>query len=96
MTISCLSFEANPVDVFIVQVYMQILEYNVEEVEKLYTEIWHIIHQEGCRKVSVIVMGDFNSKRCEQKAVGAYDLGRRNDRGRMLINLCPTARFGGN
>ena len=51
----------------------------------------HIIHQEGRSQLNVILMGDFNSIAGEgstDKVVGPFVLCKRNERGKMLINVC--------
>ena len=62
-----------------------------DEIEKLHEEISEILHKEGRGQVIVIVMGDFNSIMGEEstdKVVGPFGLGRKNDRGKMLIDFC--------
>ena len=62
-----------------------------DEIGKLYEEISEILHQEGRGQENAIVMGDFNSimgKESTDKVVGPFGLGRRNERGKMLIDFC--------
>ncbi|XP_026476325.1 craniofacial development protein 2-like [Ctenocephalides felis] len=50
-----------------------------------------MLSQEGKGKVNVVIMGDFNAvvgNGSEEEIVGKYGLGRRNDRGNMLIDFC--------
>jgi hypothetical protein len=78
-----------PVDIDLVQVYMPTT--NHDEIKKLYDEISEILHQEGRSQVNAIVMGDFNSivgEGSTDKVVGPFKLGKRNERGKMLINFC--------
>lgn len=61
---------------------MPTLDYNDEEIEKMYGAISEVLHQEGRGKVNTIIMGDFNSvvrEGCESKIGRKYGLGRRNE-----------------
>ena len=61
-----------------------------DEIEKLYEEISEILHQEGRGQVNAIMMGDFNSivgEESTDKVVGPFGLGRKNERGKMLIDM---------
>ena len=56
----------------------------------MYYEISDILHQEGRGQVNAIMMGDFNSivgERSTDKVVGPFGHGRRNERGKMLIDF---------
>ena len=81
---------ATPVDMAIIQVYMPTTAYEDEDIEQIYEQIENIISkQKG--NTNVIVMGDFNASVGEgndEKVVGKYGLGKRNDRGQMLIEFC--------
>ena len=82
---------AKPVDIVLVQMYMPTTNHDDGEIEKLYEEINEILHQEGRGQVNAIVMGDFNSivgDESTDKVVGPFGLGRRNERGKMLIDFC--------
>ncbi|XP_026482140.1 craniofacial development protein 2-like [Ctenocephalides felis] len=83
--------KAEPVDVMVMQVYMPTSNHDEAEVEQIYERIDEMLSQEGKGKVNVVIMEDFNGvvgNRSEEKIVGKYGLGRRNDRGNMLINFC--------
>ena len=64
--------------------------YENEDIEQIYEQIENIISkQKG--NTNVIAMGDFNASVGEgndEKVVGKYGLGKRNDRGQMLIEFC--------
>src|SRR6478736_1080161 len=81
--------KANPVDMVIVQAYLLTTDYEDEEVEKLYDQLEEILgKQKGTD--NVIVMGDFNAVVAEGKedrVVGKFGLGKRNDRGERLIEF---------
>src|SRR6476469_9680538 len=81
---------ANPVDMVIVQAYLPTTDYEDEEVEKLYDQLEEILgKQKGTD--NVIVMGDFNAavgEGKEDRVVGKYGLGKRNDKGESLIEFC--------
>jgi hypothetical protein len=56
----------------------------------MYGDISEIQHQEGRGQVNDIVMIDFHSivgERSTYKVVGPFALGKRNERGKMLINF---------
>lgn len=62
---------------------------NDAEIENIYDETGEIQHQEGTGQVKANHI-DFNNiiEGCERMIVDDYGLGRKNDRGRMLINFC--------
>ena len=81
---------AKPVDIVLVQVYMPTTNHD-DKIEKLYEEISEILHQAGRCQMKAIVMGDFNSivgEGSTNKVVGLFGLGKRNERGKMLIDFC--------
>jgi len=80
-----------PVDIVLAQVYMPTTNHDDIEIEKLYEEISEILHQEDRDQVNVIVMGDFNSivgEGSTDKVERPFGLGKRNERGKMLIDFC--------
>ena len=86
---------AKSIYIVLVQVYMPTTNHD-DEIEKPYDEISAILHQEGRGQVKAIVMGDFNSivgDRSTEKAVGLFGLGRRNERGKRLIDFCKQHDF---
>ena len=74
----------------IVQAYLPTTDYEDEEVEKVYDQLEEILgKQKGTD--NVIVMGDFNAvvgESKEDRVVGKFGLGKRNDRGTRLIEFC--------
>ncbi|XP_026467799.1 craniofacial development protein 2-like [Ctenocephalides felis] len=83
--------KAEPMDVMVVQVYMPTSSHDEVQVEQIYEQIDEMLSQEGKGKVNVVIMGDFNAvvgKGSEEKIVGKYGLGRRNDRENMLVDFC--------
>src|SRR5437867_6402342 len=61
-----------------------------DEVEEIYEQIERIISKQK-RNTNVIVMGDFNAivgEGSDEKVIGKYGLGKRNDRGEMLSDFC--------
>jgi len=74
----------------VIQVYAPTSTYPDEVAEAMYEDIAKAIHATTKAHYNV-VMGDFNAKvgvqeRGETK-IGSYGLGRRNQRGRMLVNF---------
>jgi hypothetical protein len=87
---------AKPVDIVLVQVYMPTTNHDDNEIQKLYEEISEILHQEGRGQVNAIVIGDFNSimgEKSTYKVVGPFGLGKRNERGKMIIDFCKQHNF---
>src|SRR6476469_10291336 len=82
--------KADPVDMVIVKAYLPTTDYEDEEVEKLYDQLEEILgKQKGTD--NVIVMGDFNAvvgEGREDRVVGKFGIGKRNDRGERLIEFC--------
>src|SRR5437867_10692556 len=79
-----------PVDMVLIQVYMPTTTHEDDEVEEMYEQIERIINkQKG--NTNVIVMGDFNAsvgEGSDEKVIGKYGLGKRNERGEMLSSFC--------
>jgi hypothetical protein len=66
-------------------------EYEDDEVEELCNVIEEILEEDGKGKTNTIIMGDWNSvvgDKAHHNTVGPYGLGRRNQRGQMLIDFC--------
>src|SRR6478609_3391860 len=82
--------KADLVDMVIVQAYLPTTDYESEEVEKLYDQLEEILgKQKGTD--NVIVMGEFNAvveEGKEDRVVGKFGFGKRNDRGERLIEFC--------
>src|SRR6476661_9971545 len=85
-----IKLNAEPVDVVIIQVYMPTTEHDDEEVDQMYEQIEELIKkQKG--KDNLVVMGDWNAvvgEEGEEKVVGKYGLGERNERGEKLVEFC--------
>src|SRR6476661_6816798 len=88
--IMIVKIKADPVDMVIVQAYLPTTDYEDEEIEKLYDQLEEILgKQKGTD--NVIVMGNFNAvvgedkEDKEDRVVGKFGLGKRNDRGEKLI-----------
>jgi hypothetical protein len=70
---------------------MPILEYEDDEVAELYDIIEDILEVDGNGETNTITMGDWNSvvgDKAHHNIVRPYGLGRRNQRGQMLIDFC--------
>jgi exonuclease III len=81
---------AEPKDVVFIQVYMPTSAHTDEEVEDLYSQIEEMIRREE-KDSWIILMGDMNAvvgEGKEDKIVGNFGYGVRNDRGDMLVNFC--------
>src|SRR6476469_774953 len=87
--------KADPVDIVIVQAYLPTTDYENEEVEKLYDQLEEILgKQKGTD--NVIVIGDFNAvveEGKEDRVVGKFGFGKRNDRGERLIKFCKSQKL---
>ena len=73
------------------QVYMTTLEHEDDEVEKLYDTIEEIHEEDGKGYTDSIIVGDWNSVVGDESywnIVGSHELGKQNQRGQMLIDLC--------
>jgi hypothetical protein len=71
-------------------------EYEDDEVEGLYDIIEEIIEEDGKGATNTIIMGDWNSvvgDKAHHNNVGSYGLGRRNQKGQMLIDFCERYGF---
>src|SRR6218665_420495 len=84
------TIRAHPVNIVIMQVYMPTTAHEEDEVDSIYEKIEERL--EGIKgKEYVIVMGDWNASVGEggqEKCVGQYGLGKRNERGDKLIEFC--------
>jgi hypothetical protein len=66
-------------------------EYEEDKVEELYDIIEEILEEDRKSATNTIIMGDWNSvvgDKAHHNIVGPYGLGRRNQRGQMLIDFC--------
>ena len=88
--IIAIKLKVEPVNVLIVQVYMPTLEYEDDEVEKLYDTTEEILEENGKGDTNII-LGDRNrvvGDKAYRNIVGSHGLGRRNHRGQMLTDFC--------
>jgi exonuclease III len=79
-----------PVCTVIIQVYLPTTDAEEEEVNALYEQIEDLLKRQRGRD-NVIVMGDWNANVGEgkdEKEVGTFGLGKRNDRGEKLVEFC--------
>jgi exonuclease III len=94
--IIAVKFKAEPVSILIVQVYMPTSDYEDNEVEEMFDIIEEILEEDGKGETNTIVMGDSNSvvgNKAHHNTVRPYGLGRRNQRGQMLIDFCERNGF---
>ena len=79
-----------PVDLVVVVVYMPTSDYLDEEEEELYDRIEEKLAT--CKgKDYLMVLGDINATVGEEKVLNVvenYGLGKRNTRGKMLVDFC--------
>jgi hypothetical protein len=83
--------KAEPVSILIVQVYMPISDHEDDKVEDLYDIIEEILEEDGKGATNTIIMEVLYSvvgDKAHHKIVGPCGLGRRNQRGQMLIDFC--------
>jgi exonuclease III len=81
---------AEPKDVVLIQVYMPTSAHTDEEIEDLYSQIEELIRREE-KDSCIVVMGDMNAvvgEGKEDKIIGKFGYGVRNERGDMLVNFC--------
>jgi hypothetical protein len=65
--------------------------YENDEVEKLYDASEEILEEDGKGDTNRIILGEWNSVVADEiyrNIVGSHGLGRRNHRGKMLIDFC--------
>ena len=78
--------QAEPADFFIIQVYMPTSTHEDNEVEEMYEQLDYLIKAEK-GNTNLIVMGDWDciiGEGQDEKEVGAFGLGTRNERGERL------------
>jgi hypothetical protein len=88
--IIAVKLKAEQGNILITQVYMPTSECE-EEVEELYDIIEEILKEDGKGKTNTFIMGVWNSvvgDKAHHTIVGPYGMGRRNQRGQMLIDFC--------
>ena len=82
--------EAKPFNTNVMQVYAATQDHDGEEIEKFYQQIQNGIKYAKSNEV-ICIIGDLNAKvgnERYQNIVGMHGLGRRNERGELLIQLC--------
>ena len=87
--------KADPVDIVLLQVYMPTTEAEDEEIELMYEQIEELIKKEKATD-QVIIMGDWNAvvgEGREEKEVGEFGLGKRNERGQALVDFCKRSKM---
>ncbi len=85
-----IKLSAEPVDIVVVQVYMPTTEHEDEEIEMMYEQLEEILSKQKGTDC-VVVMGDMNAvvgEGRDEKEVGKFGLGQRNDRGERLVEFC--------
>jgi endonuclease/exonuclease/phosphatase family metal-dependent hydrolase len=83
--------QAEVINIFIIQVYMQTSGHEFDEVEALCDIIEVNLEEDGKGNTSTITMGDWNNVVGDESYgnfVGSHGLGIMNNRGQMLINFC--------
>jgi exonuclease III len=86
-----IKLQAEPINIFMIQVYMPTSEHEDDEVEELYGTIEEILEENGKSNKNTIIMGGWNSvvgDEPHRNIVGPNGLGRKNHRRQMLINFC--------
>ena len=82
--------QAEPADLVIIQVYMPTSTHEDSEMEEMYEQLDCLIKAEK-GNTNLIVMGDWNciiGEGQDEKEVGAFGLGTRNERGERLTEFC--------
>jgi len=82
--------EAEPVDIVIIQLYMPTTDNDDDEVEQVYEALDELIEKEKGNDY-VVIMGDWNAvvgEGRDEKEVGSFGYGKRNDRGQMMVEFC--------
>src|SRR6218665_2485194 len=82
--------KAEPVDKMIIQVYMPTTNHEEEEVENMYERLEEVLDRTKGTDY-VVIIGDWNAvvgEGADGKSIGKYGLGKRNNRGKKLTELC--------
>src|SRR6218665_1598364 len=90
--------KAGPVDLVIIQVYMPTTNHEEKEVENMYERLEEVLDRTKGTDY-VVIMGDWNAvvgEGADGKSIGKYGLGKRNNRGEKLTELCQQKRIGNN
>ena len=82
--------QAQPANLVVIQVYMPTSVHSEEDVDEVYNKLEELI-----KKVKgtdyLVIMGDWNAvvgEGKEEKCVGEFGLGQKNERGQRLIEFC--------
>jgi hypothetical protein len=89
--IIAIKLQTEPINILMMQVYMPTSEHKDDEVEELYDIIEETLEEDVKGNTNTIIMGDCNSVvgvEPGRNIVGPHGLGRKNHRGKMLINFC--------
>lgn len=87
--------QAEPVNMVVIQLYMPTSDHKDEEVELMYEKLEEILATlKGTDYV--VIMGDWNAvvgEGRDEKEVGSFGLGQRNERGERLVEFCKKNKF---
>ena len=78
-------------DTLIIQIYAPSTDYSEEDIEQFYDDLSNVVKQNKKWSDKLIICGDFNAKigkEREEKIVGPYGLGERNNSGDKLVEFC--------
>lgn len=85
-----LQLQAKPRNINLIQAYAPIKDSSQEDIDEFYKEVQQLWRITKKHEVNIL-MGDFNAKIGEgevQGVVGKHGLGKRNDRGDLLVQFC--------
>src|SRR5215471_11724490 len=85
-----IKLEMEPVCLILIQVYMPTSDSEDEEVEEIYEKLEELLDNQK-RTDSVVILGDWNAvigEGKEEKVVGRFGVGKRNERGEKLVEFC--------
>jgi len=86
-----IKLQAQPTDMYIIQVYFSTTICEEEEIEIMYQQLEELLKITD-NKSNVFVMGDFNasvgSQMTGHECVGKFGLGNTNERGEKMIEFC--------
>jgi len=84
-------YRGKPTDVVILQIYMPTSEAEEELVDAMYEKVEEFLDTETKGKDYMVIMGDWNAvvgEGKEDKCIGHYGLGWRNNRGENFVKFC--------
>lgn len=86
-----IKIHAEPIDIYVIQVYFPTSNSDDEEVENMYEQLEDLLKITE-EKTNVFVIGDFNASVGEQtfssNTMGKFGLGKQNERGVRLLEFC--------